>query len=720
MIRSGMAVLALTVCALAQVPVKRPPQTAPARPAQTPVNNGMTIGTAETLWRNHEYEAANNAFKALIAAHPENADYRVRWGQLFAERFTPDEALKLYQEALELDPKNARAYLAMAELLAEDYNAKAGEAADKALELDPKLYRANEIKARIALEDDDYKTAAAEADKALAIEPTALQAIAVHAAMDLLQDKDSPWLPKLANRALGFETIAHFFVINRRYEDGIAYYRKAIAADPELWSAHSQMAVNLMRLGREGEARKELELAYNNHFTDKPTVNSLRLMDTYSDYKIYETPTTILKLHKKEAEALRPYFEAEMQRAMAVYEKKYQFKLKAPVQVEVYPNHEDFAVRTMGMPGLGALGVTFNDVIAMDSPSGRPPGQFHWASTLWHEMSHVYILTLTNYRVPRWFTEGVAVHEETATTPDWGDRITPEIIVAIRDKKLLPVADIDRGFVHPKFPSQVIVSYFQAGKMCDYIAERWGEGKLLDMAHQFAKNRLTVDVIRDELKIEPEAFDKDFLAHVEKETAVTVKNFEEWTKGLGDLNKLSRTPAVNNDDLIAKGRALEFLYPDYVEAGNPYLIVAKACLAKQDKACALDEYAKYSKQSGRDADSIKKYADLLKEAGKTQEAAAALERLNAVNPLDQDLHEKLGALYLAANKAPLAAREFGAVVALKPLDVAGSHYNLATAYKAQGLEDKAREEALTALEAAPDYRPAQKLLLQLSGEGVKK
>jgi tetratricopeptide (TPR) repeat protein len=356
----------------------------------------------------------------------------------------------------------------------------------------------------------------------------------------------------------------------------------------------------------------------------------------------------------------------------------------------------------------------------MDSPSGRPPGQFHWASTLWHEMSHVYILTLTNYRVPRWFTEGVAVHEETATTPDWGDRITPDIIAAIRDKKLLPVAEIDRGFVHPKFPAQVIVSYFEAGKMCDYIAERWGESKLLDMAHQFAKNRPTVDVIREQLKMEPEAFDKDFLASIEKETAVTVKNFETWTKGLGELNKLTRTPDANNDDLIAKGRALEIFYPDYVEAGNPYLIVAKACLARKDNACALEEYAKYSKHSGRDADAVKKYADLLKEAGKPEEAAAALERLNAVNPLDQDLHQKLGALYLASNRAPLAAREYGAVVALKPLDVAGSHYNLAMAYKAQGLEDKAREEALTALEAAPDYRPAQKLLLQLSGEGLKK
>ena len=728
--RAAVAWVAVELAAgallFAQTPVKRAPQVPPARvapaapaaPQSAP--SGITIGIAEGLWINRDFDGANNAFKALVAEHPDNADYRVRWGRLFFERFNPAEAAKLYLEALEIDPKNARANLGLADVLADEFNPKALEAADKALELDPKLYQANEIKARMALEDDDQKKAAIEADKALAIEPTALQAIAVHAAMDLLADKDSKWLAQIGNRAKGYETLGHFFVINRRYEEGIEYYRKALAADPALWSARSQMAVNLMRLGRPDEARKDLELSYENHYRDAATVNSLSLMDTYKDYITYSTPTTILKLHKKEAEVLRPYFEAEMKRAMEVYEKKYQFKLKTPIQVEVYPNHEDFAVRTMGLPGLGALGVTFNDVIAMDSPSGRPPGQFHWASTLWHELSHVYILTLTNYRVPRWFTEGVAVHEETATTPDWGDRITPDIIAAIRDKKLLPVADIDRGFVHPKFPAQVIVSYFQAGKICDYIAEHWGEGKLLDMAHQFAKNRATADVIRDELKMEPEAFDIAFLASVEKETAVTVKNFKDWTSGLGELNKLARLPETSPDDLITRGRALEFFYPDYVEAGNPYLVVAKACLAKKDKACALEEYSKYSKQSGRDADSIKKYAELLKESGKTQQAAAALERLNAVNPMDQDLHEKLGALYLAANNAPLAAREFGVVVALKPLDVAGSHYNLAMAYKAQGLEDKAREEALIALEAAPDYRPAQKLLLLLSGEGLKR
>ena len=681
----------------------------------------QSLQRAEALWRAHDYVAASNEFDALLKAQPDNANIKVRAGQFYFERYYPDDASKLFQAAIAMDPKNAQAYLGLARVYEENFSGKAKEAADKALEIDPKLYEADELKARIALEDDDQKGAIEAADKALAIKPDAVVATAIHAAVDLLADKESPWLAKIGNRGVGYETIAHFFVINRRYEDGIAYYKKAVAATPDLWSAHSQLGVNLMRMGRDGEAYKELELAYNNdHTSDASTRNSLKLLDTFKDYKTFETSTTILKLDKKEADALRPYFEDQMKFNIALYEKKYQYKLKEPVQVEVYPNHEDFAVRTLGLPGLGALGVTFDTVVAMDSPSGRKPGEFHWASTLRHEMSHVYMLKLTNDRVPRWFTEGVAVHEETATTPDWGDRITPEIITAIRDKKLLPVAGIDRGFVHPEFPAQVIVSYFEAGAMCDYIAGRWGELKLLDMAHEFTKNVPTVTVIRDQLKIEPEAFDKDFLADIDKQYGNTVKHFEEWTKGLGELNKLSRQPDAKPEELLTKARELEAIYPDYVELGNAYLVAAKACLAKEDKQCALDEYAKYAKHSGRDAEAIKFYAKMLDEAGKPKEAEVALDRLNWVNPLDQDLHQKLGGLYLKTHDAPLAAREFQALVALHPIDAAGAHYNLAMAFNAQGQKDKAREEALNALEAAPNFKPAQKLLLEVSGDGTSK
>ena len=154
------------------------------------------------------------------------------------------------------------------------------------------------------------------------------------------------------------------------------------------------MGINLMRLGQDEEAYKQLELCYTNEFQDKATRNTLKLMDSYKNFVTFKTDRTILKLHKKEAELLHPYIEAEMLRAIDTYEKKYKLHLDHPVQLEVYPDHEDFAVRTLGMPGLGALGVTFGYSVAMDSPSGRKPGTFHWASTLWHRnSSHVNMLT---------------------------------------------------------------------------------------------------------------------------------------------------------------------------------------------------------------------------------------------------------------------------------------------------------------------------------------
>ncbi len=299
-------------------------------------------------------------------------------------------------------------------------------------------------------------------------------------------------------------------MLNRRYEDGVAYYRKAIAVEPRLWTAHEQLGINLMRLGQEKEPLEQLQLAYDNGQRDAATVNSLRLLDSYKNFVTFTDDTTILRLRKNEAELLRPYIEEQLHKAIATYTKKYGITLPGPVQLEVYPDHEDFAVRTMGMPGLGALGVTFGEVVAMDSPSGRKPGDFNWGATLWHEMSHVFILTATNHRVPRWFTEGLAVHEEGQANPAWADRLTPEVLAAIRAKRLLPVAQMDRGFIYPEYETQVIVSYFQGGAICDFIAQKWGDAALMGMVHSFAARKTTPEAIEDNLHVKPEEFDAQF------------------------------------------------------------------------------------------------------------------------------------------------------------------------------------------------------------------
>jgi len=677
---------------------------------------------AEGLWGLKMYREANDQFRLAVAQSDANALYRVRWGRLLHERFNNTDADNLFKEALQRDPKNAQAYLGLALVSADGFDNAAIDWDEKALALDSKLVEAHELMANLALEDSDTATAVKEADAAIGSagdSADALDAMAIHAAVEALADRSpDEWFAKIRqiNPHYGeaYALVAHHLILNRRYEDGIAWYRKAIDADPELWSAHSELGINLMRLGQEEEPRRQLQLSYDNGYRDAATVNSLRLLDSYKNFDTFKDGPLILKLQKKEADLLHPYVEAVAQKAMATYEAKYKFKLPGPVQIEVYPDHEDFAVRTLGMPGLGALGVTFGEVVAMDSPSGRKPGDFNWASTLWHEMSHVYILTMTNHRVPRWFAEGLAVHEETQASPEWGDRVTPEILIAIRDKKLLPVTDLDRGFIRPEYESQVIVSYYQAGRICDYIQNRWGADKLLEMAHSFATVQTTGDVIQRSLGISAADFDRQFLAWLDGDIGKTAANFDEWRKALKELAAAAKDH--HNDSVIAQGQKVRDLYPDYIYDANAYEFLAQAYEANGNKIEAAATLTGYEKRGGHDPDTLKELASLESDLGESAAAAATLDRINNIYPLDEQLHRTLGDLWLAQKDFPGAVREYSAVVAMHPMDAASAHLKLAQAYLAAGQTEKARENVLETLEAAPDYRPAQKLLLQLQDD----
>jgi tetratricopeptide (TPR) repeat protein len=673
---------------------------------------------AEGFWGLERYREANDQFRLAVEREPKNADYRVRWGRMYLERYQPADAAELFREALAIQKDHAGALLGLALVASESFEAKAVELAEAALKSDPKLVEARELLAYLALEDVNEARAIEQADKALAISSEALGAMAIRATVDWLNDRTAaPWIDRILkiNPAYGeaYATAAHFFVLNRRYEEGIEFYRKALERNPRLWKARSELGVNLMRLGREEEARRHLEQCYANGYQSYATVNTLRLLDSYKNFQTFRSPGVILRLHRKEAALLRPYFEAELKRAIATYEKKYGLKLDQPVQLEVYPDHEDFAVRTLGMPGLGALGVTFGTVVAMDSPSGRRPGTFHWASTLWHELSHVFVLTATRHRVPRWFTEGMAVHEETAVSPEWGDRLDAASIAAIREGKLLPVAALDRGFIRPTYPAQVVVSYFQAGRICDYIAERWGYGKLLEMMRAFGERKGTPEVIEQALGVPPEEFDRQFLAWLKSKTQRVVDGFDAWKKGMKALAEAAA--AGRHEEVLEKGPALRDLYPEYVEQDSAYELIAAAHLAKQNKDAAADELERYAKAGGRSPALLKQLARLREEQKRNRDAAAALERLLYVYPVnDEELHRWLGDLWFGLGNLDGAIREYRAVIAMNPLDQAASQFNLAKAYRAAGRLEEAIEHVVLSLEAAPGYRPAQKMLLELS------
>jgi tetratricopeptide (TPR) repeat protein len=681
-------------------------------------HSGDASTRAEGFWGLEEWQQANEQFR--LATQPANSKalYKVRWGMLLHERFNNPEAAGLFREALAKEPSNAAAYLGLAIVSADGFDGKAPEYAAKAIELDPKLAAAHELMADLALENDDRDAAVAEADKAIALEKDALDAMAIHAAVELIADRSpDAWFAKIAaiNPGYGeaYARVAHQLEVHYRYEDAVTYYRKAVAADPRLWAAHSALGIDLMRMGKEDEPLTELELSYNNGYRDAATVNSLRLLDSYKNFTTFRDDTTVLKLKKNEADLLQPYIQPEMHTIITTYEKKYRMKLPAPVQVEVYPDHEDFAVRTMGMPGLGALGVTFGEVVAMDSPSARKPGDFNWGATLWHEMSHVYILTATNHRVPRWFTEGLAVHEEGEHSPEWSDRVTPEVLIAIREKKLLPLSELDRGFVYPEYPAQVLVSYFQAGSICDFVKAKWGEEKLLDMVHSYAKSQTTEQVVQHDLGLAPEEFDKQYLAWIDKKYGAEAAYFDEWREKLKAL--VAAAQQKHYDTVLSQGPAVLTMYPEYVGDANVYELMADADKAKGDAKAEAAVLIAYEHEGGQEPSVLKRLATLEESTGQQAEAARTLERLNYIYPVkDEELHHHLGDLLFAQKQYDGAIREYIAVVASNPVDKAGAEFHLAQAYLAAGQKDKAQESVLAALEAAPGYRPAQKMLLELN------
>jgi cellulose synthase operon protein C len=676
---------------------------------------------AEGYWGLEDWESAKKEFEIALKMPKSPALWRVQYGMLLHERFNNPAAADLFNEALGMDPGNARAYLGLAILSADGFDEKATEYVAKAIALDPKLVEAHELAANVLLEDAKWEEAVKEAQAALALDPDALDAMATMAAVNLLVDKNAEtdgWLKKMTavnpGYSQGYASVAQHLVLNRRYPEGIAYYRKAVEVNPKDWAAMSQLGINLMRMGEEDEPRKLLETAYNNGQTDAATSNSLKLLDSYKNFVTYKDETTILRLRKNEADLLRPYFSEQLHKAIATYSAKYKMKLSGPVQLEVYPDHEDFAVRTMGMPGLGALGVTFGNVVAMDSPSGRKPGDFNWGATLWHEMSHVFILSATNYRVPRWFTEGLAVHEEGQADPRWANRLTPEVVAAIKAKKLLPVTQMDQGFIFPEYPEQVLVSYWQAGTICDYITERWGNDAILGMVHSFGALKTTPEAIQDNLHESADQFDKDYAAWLEKHFGSTVTNFDAWRAQLKALVGMSEK---NDDDgVIAAATAVIKMYPEYVEDANAYEIVANAQLIKGNKQIAADALKLYELLGGENPKTLEKLASLEIDLGHPQEAAATLDQLNFIYPEDEEMHRRLGELWLAQGNNAGAVREFSAVLAMKPLDVASAQFNVARAYYAAGDKAKAEESVLASLEAAPGFKPAQKLLLEIEGK----
>ena len=687
-----------------------------------------------------DVRAANAFFQEALKQYPMDAPLRVRWGELFLATHQNNEAIKLFNEALEIDAAYAPAKLGLAKVAAGGFEEKARDWAMQVIEESPdSSLEAHLLLARTDLEDGKVEDGDKKLDEALEIAQNqklpVLEIYALKASADLLRGKtDSEWTAKaLAQNASygeAYATPAYFYVITRRYREAIELLKKAVDIEPDLYSAHSELGVNLLRENKIDEAQQHLQIAYRGDPFSAPIVNTLRLIDSFDNFVVKshlldrdapaaaagpeapaKNPGALLRMHKDEAEVLEPYVLDLTNKAIGLYSKRYGFELKEPVIVELYPEHDDFAVRTSGLPGIGLLGVTFGYLVAMDSPTARADSNFHWGTTLWHELAHVFTLEATGHLVPRWFSEGVSVYEEWSTGPLPGRHIPLPVFQAIKEDKLLPIAELDRGFIRPQYEAQVIVSYMQAGLICEYIAKRWGQKGLEGVLKQYGAGKETPAALQAALKISAEQFDKDFAGYVQEQVGSVVANLEPWQKAQQEAQA-----AFVEKDWKAAGAAAASaieLFPDYVDEGSAYIVKARAHKELGEPNQVTATLLDYRKLGGHDPAALISLAKSLAEASRNDDAIKVLEDVLMVAPLREEVHSELGDRLLEAGDAKRAIVEFRALLAMNPHDLSDAHYRLAKAYFAAEDRASSREHLLYALEIAPGFREAQQLLLEI-------
>ncbi|MDR2215544.1 MAG: tetratricopeptide repeat protein [Nevskiaceae bacterium] len=679
---------------------------------------------AEANWALGNLQPANDLFRQAVAANPRGIVPRLRWGRLFMGTSQYSDAAKLFQEALEIDEKDKQARVAMARLTAERFVGDAKDSIDELLKEDDTLLEAHLVAARLAIENGDLAQARREAQRALDLaqkqKRPPLEAWTMLAAAEVVANRNPDRWVRAAlnyNPRYGqmFETLGTFEVVRRRYREADAWYARAIEVQPDLWSAQRERGLNMLRLGDRDGARTHLERAYGGDRFSTATVNTLRLLDSLDQFESIDSsaPALHLQLHRSEAAALSPYVQQLSREAIATFSQRYGWTPTDPVTVEMYPDHDDFAVRTAGLPGIGLLGVTFGHVVAMDSPAGRKSGDFHWGSTLWHELAHVFTLSATDHRVPRWLSEGLSVFEEWTTGPTPGVNIEPPTLDKFIKGELLPIATLDEGFIRPSYENQVQVSYQQAGLTALYMAQRWGMPKIVEFLHAFDGNVTTAEAVKRVFDIAPEDFDKDFTAFLNERFKNYVADPERWLEQLRAAN----AAAEKQDWAAAKKAATEAitLLPEYTNEGSAYIALAAAEEGSGNRDGAIAALESWRKAGGWDPAGLRKLGALLLAAGRKDEATVVLAAVNYADPLAQPGHAQLGQLLLDEGDNADALREYQVLLALAPLDASAAHFGMARAYRGLGDEAKARRNLLQALETAPHLRPAQQMLLEMTG-----
>ncbi len=698
-----------------------------------PAADQVAAGRAFAVLGRWDPQAFHDALRALdrvIAADSGNIDAQLRAADLLLDKYNAPDARESYRAVLKRVPDQPRALFGLARADAFEGGAGATAAVRRSLARNPYLVPALLLLAEQHLQAEAYDSAIAAATGGLAVDSTAVQGWGVLGAIAWMRGDSANFA--VARRAaervqahpVDFYTeIAEAAARQRRYADAITMGEAAVRADSQSAQAFGVLGENQLRCGDMVSGRTNLERSFALDPYNLWHKNMLDLLDNLRGFTTANTARFQLVAPPAEAEYLALYLGPLLEAAYDTFALRYNYRPPTPIRVELYGRHADFSVRTVGLTGLGALGVSFGPVLVLDSPQSRDVGDLNYGSTAWHELAHTFTLGLSQHRVPRWISEGLSVLEERRAGHGWGADVSPDFLAVYKGGVLPTASHINEGLVRPTFPAEIGFSYYEASLVVAMIEGEHGIAAIRAMLTAYADGLDTPAVLQLVLGMTSDAFDQHFdrwirarfakpLAAIDSSdgthnaTGAYVTLVRDGTRLLkaGQYDSaralLLRAQQIFPEDGTVDGPAWQLGHLDR-DMGNP-------------RAAALQVHTvTMHSETAADANDVE--ASLLLQVNDSAGALAALERQQWIGPYDVALHLRIADLSERLHDWSRAVRERRAVLTLDPPDKLEARYQLASTLSRAGDKAAARHEILQVLEQAPAFEKAQALLLELRG-----
>jgi tetratricopeptide (TPR) repeat protein len=696
----------------------------------------LTLGlAARALGR---FQDANSFFRDAAGLAPNDAAVNTAWGELFLEKYNTAEAVASFQAALKADAEYVPARIGLASATLDQDPAAGKSAVEAALKINASYVPAHLLLAEMALDNRERGEARESIARALAVNPNSLEARSLEAAIAFLEGRTADFKTAVdgvltLHPGYGdvYRTAGDHVARNYRFDEAVELTRRALEIDKANIRAYADLGSHLLRTGDEPAARSALETAFKADPYDVLVYNQLAMLDTVDKFETIRDGDLVIRLHPDEAAVMREHVVPLARQSLDTLSKLYQFKPMGPILVEMFPKHDDFAVRTIGLPGfLYALGACFGRVVTLDSPRARGPGEFSWAATLWHEMTHVISLQMSNNRVPRWLSEGMSDFEEGRARPEWGHERTLAFVQALEAGKLLKLANITEGLSDPRMSSIV---YAQASLVIEHLIELYGEPALGRMLRAFAKGLETDDAFKEAFNATLDDVQRTFDPWLDRKYAdarralrspeIPEKAGLDEIKAIAAANESSFIPQMalarrlfDSGDLSGAIQALERaakLVPFATGDSNPNAMIAAVATKQGNTARAIQALEAVVAVESSDVESARRLAELVAPLGDAARTAAAYARVAEIDPFDAQAQAVVGRHALQQKDAPRALRALKSALAAGPADRAAAHADLGEAYLLAGQFGEAKRETLAALEIAPSFERAQDLLLQI-------